>query len=87
MMAVNYTNLRDNLKTYMDKIVDDYEVLTVTRKENKNIIMLSEESYNNLLENIYITGSQANYEWLLKGKAQIESGLCADHNLIEVEDA
>ena len=87
MMAVNYTNLRDNLKTYMDKIVDDYEVLTVTRKENKNIIMLSEESYNNLLENIYITSSKANYEWLLKGKSQIESGLCADHDLIEVEDA
>ena len=87
MIAVNYTGLRDNMKTYMDKVVDDYEVLTVTRKENKNIIMMSEESYNNLIENIYIMGSKANYEWLMKGKSQIESGNCAEHDLIEVEDA
>ena len=25
MLAVNYTNLRDNMKTYMDKVTDDYE--------------------------------------------------------------
>ena len=25
MLAVNYTNLRDNMKHYMDKVTDDYE--------------------------------------------------------------
>ena len=32
MLAVNYTNLRDNMKTYMDKVTDDYETMIVTRK-------------------------------------------------------
>ena len=27
MLAVNYTNLRDNMKAYMDKVTDDYETL------------------------------------------------------------
>ena len=27
MFAVNYTNLRDNMKTYMDKVTDDYETM------------------------------------------------------------
>ena len=27
MLAVNYTNLRDNMKTYMDKVTDDYETM------------------------------------------------------------
>ena len=36
MLAVNYTNLRDNMKTYMDKVTDDYETMIVTRKDNKN---------------------------------------------------
>ena len=53
MLAVNYTNLRDNMKMYLDKVTNDYETMIVTRKDNKNVVMLSEESYNNLMENIY----------------------------------
>lgn len=86
MLAVNYTNLRDNMKMYMDKVTDDYETMIVTRKDNKNIVMISEESYNNLMENIYVMGNKENYDWLMKGKTQLESGQCAAHELIEVED-
>ena len=52
MLAVNDTNLRDNMKAYMDKVTDDYETIIVTRKNNKNVVMLSEEAYNNLKERI-----------------------------------
>ena len=62
MLAVNYINLRDNMKTYMDKVTDDYETMIVTRKDNKNVVMLSEESYNNLMENIHVMGNKANYD-------------------------
>ena len=86
MVAVNYTNLRDNMKMYMDKVTDDYETMIVTRKDNKNIVMLSEESYNNLIENIYVMGNKDNYDWLMKGKAQLENGQCAIHELLEAED-
>lgn len=34
----------------MDKATDDYETMIVTRKNNKNVIMISEESYNNLMK-------------------------------------
>ena len=30
MLAVNYTNLRDNMKTYLDKVTDDYETMIIT---------------------------------------------------------
>ena len=86
MLAVNYTNLRDNMKMYMDKVTDDYETIIVTRKNNKNVVMISEESYNNLMENIYVMGNKENYDWLMKGKAQLESGQCAIHELFEAED-
>lgn len=84
MLAVNYTNLRDNMKTYMDKVTDDYETMIVTRKNNKNVVMLSEESYNNLMENIHVMGNKANYDWLMESKAQLESGKFTTHNLEEV---
>lgn len=85
MLAVNYTTLRENMKTYMDKVTDDYETMIVTRKDNKNVVMLSEESYNNLIENIHVMGNKTNYDWLMESKTQLEAGKISMHNLIEVD--
>lgn len=74
MLAVNYTTLRKNMKSYFDKVTDDYETMIVTRKDNKNVVILSEESYNNMLENIYVMGNKANYDWLIESKKQLEKG-------------
>ena len=86
MLAVNYTNLRDNMKSYMDQVTDDYETMIVTRKNNKNVVMMSEEAYNNLMENVYVMGNKANYDWLMESKAQLEKGNFASHTLSEVVD-
>lgn len=83
MLAVNYTNLRDNMKTYMDKVNDDYETVIVTRKDNKNVVMISEEAYNNLMENVYVMGNKANYDWLMESKTQLERGNFSIKNLVE----
>lgn len=85
MLAVNYTNLRENMKKYMDKVTNDYETLIVTRKDNKNIVMISEEAYNNLIENIHVMGNKVNYDWLMESKAQLERGNVSTHDLIEVD--
>lgn len=74
MLAVNYTTLRENTKAYMDKVTDDYETMIVTRKDNKNVVMISEESYNNLMENIHVMGNKANYDWLMESKVQLGNG-------------
>lgn len=50
-------------------------VVIVTRKDNKNVVMISEEFYNNLMENVYVMGNKANYDWLMRGKAQLENGI------------
>lgn len=86
MISTHYTDLRENLKSYMDKVCDDYEPLFVTRGKNRNVVMLSEDSYNNILENMYIMGDRDYYESLLRAKAQIEAGKGKVHDLIEVED-
>lgn len=73
MLSVSYTNLRRNLKTCFDKIVDDNETMIITRKDNKNVVLISEEAYNNILENEYITSTKANYNWLMESKKQLET--------------
>ena len=85
MLAVNYSTLRDNMKSYMDRVTDDYETMLVTRKDNRNILMMSQESYNNLMENLHVLGNRANYNWLMESKRQLENGIAAVHELVEVE--
>lgn len=33
MLAVNYTNFRENMKDYMDKATNDYETMIVTAEK------------------------------------------------------
>ncbi len=86
MLAVNYTQFRNEMKSHMDLVTDDYETVIVTRKENKNVVIISEEAYNNLLENIHVMGNKANYDWLMESKKQLESGQTAQKDLIEASD-
>lgn len=52
MLEVNYTNFCADIETYMDKTIDDSETVFITMENNKNVVMLSEEAYNNLIEGI-----------------------------------
>ena len=83
MLAVNYSTLREKMKTLFDMVTNDYEVLTVTRKNNANVVVLSEETYNNLLENAYICSDKANYEWLIESKKQYTNQNLKARDLIE----
>ena len=86
MLAVNYTELRGNMKECMDKVSDDFETLIVARKKNKNIVMISEETYNNMMENMHLIGNEENYKWLMESKRQLEEGMLQMKELIEVSE-
>ena len=45
------------------------------RENNKNIVIISEDKYNNLIENLYIMGNKSNYDWLMESKEQLEKQL------------
>ena len=87
MLAVNYTELRGNMKECMDKVSDDFETLIVTRKKNKNIVMISEEIYNNMMENMHLIGNEENYKWLMESKRQLEEGILQMKALTEISEA
>ena len=72
MLAINYSTLRNSMKKYFDFITDSFETLVVTRKSGDNIVIMSEETYNNLIENNYIRQSKANYDWILESMNQFE---------------
>ena len=85
MEAVNYSALRNNLKGYMDRVTDDYETLIVTRKDDKNVVMISADEYNNLMESVHLLGNEANRNHLLESKKQLEEGNAASHGLLKAD--
>lgn len=48
MLAVNYSTIRDNLKSYCDNVVDNRETVIVTRKGERNVVLISLDEWNEL---------------------------------------
>ncbi len=64
MKAVNYSELRQNLKANLDAVSDYEELLIVQRPKGKSIIMMSLAEYNAMKETIYLNKIKANRERL-----------------------
>ena len=83
MLAVNYSTIRNNLKGYCDLATDNGETIIVTRKAEKNVVILSLDKYNQL------TKAARNAEYLAmidRGIAQLSAGKGQKHDLIEEDD-
>ena len=85
MIATNYSEVRNNLKAYCDKATKDYETIIITRKNNENVVLMSEEEYNNLMENLYIRANLKYYQRLVESIKEVEKGNVKEHDLIEVD--
>ena len=83
MLAVNYSTIRNNLKDYCDKVTDEYETVIVTRKDEKNVVIISLKEYNVMMKTVknaaYLDMIDRSMEQLAKGEGKI-------HDLIEVEN-
>ena len=85
MDAVSYSDLRQNLKSYMDKVYLDHDPLIITRKKNENLILLSVDEYNSLIETSYLLGNEANAEHLRRSVQQHQTGKADKRELLKDE--
>ncbi|WP_346684926.1 type II toxin-antitoxin system Phd/YefM family antitoxin [Megamonas hypermegale] len=82
MLAVNYSTIRSKLKTYCDEATDNNQTIIVTRKAEKNVVILSLEKYNRLMKIV----QNAEYLSMIdRGIKQLEAGKGQKHDLIEVD--
>ena len=83
MLAVNYSTIRSKLKDYCDRVTDDNETVIVTRKGEKNVVLMSLEQYNLLKK---AAKNAAYLDSLDRSMAQLARGEGQIHDLIEVDD-
>ena len=85
MNAVTYTDLRQNMNIYMDSVIQNRDSLIITRKNRENVVLISIDEYNCLMETNYLLSNVANAEHLRKSIAQHKAGNVKTRALYENE--
>ncbi|MDR1883364.1 MAG: type II toxin-antitoxin system prevent-host-death family antitoxin [Prevotella sp.] len=74
MQTVSYTELRSNLKHYLDKVLNNSEPLIVHRSGNESVVVISLEEYNAIKETEYIMSSLAMTGRIKEAEEKLRSG-------------
>ena len=73
MKVVDYTDLRLNLKKWMDLVVNDLNKLIIKRENNKDLVLVALEEYNSLKETRYLPSGK-NREVLIQSLKEAKDG-------------
>ena len=83
MDVMSYSEVRNNLKSVMDRVVDDCSEVIVTRRCGKPVVLISLDTWRSLEETEYLLSDPANAAELRASIAELDSGKVAEHDLIE----
>ena len=83
MDAINYTAVRANLASAMDRVCEDHEPLIITRNGEQSVVMLSLEDYKALEETAYLLRTPTNARRLLSAATQLGAGKGIERKLAE----
>jgi antitoxin YefM len=74
MQTANYTGLRNNLKAYIDSVIDDSDTVIVNRGRDTGIVLMSLSEYNSLKEMEYIMSSHVMVARLKEAENEMHEG-------------
>ena len=75
MKAITYTQARQNLASTMDRVCEDCAPITITRSgDQRAVVMLSLEEYDQLEETAHLMRSPKNAKRLVQAIGQLSRG-------------
>lgn len=74
MIAANYSELRTDLKKYLDDIENNNETLVIKRANGKGAVIISLAEYNSIMETLHLLSSKKNADRLYKSIKQMKEG-------------
>ena len=74
MRTVNFTELRKNLKGYLDGVLNNSEPLIIHRPANPSVVVISLNEYNSLRETEYIMASPAMMQRIKDSEREVVEG-------------
>ena len=71
--AVLYSQARNNLRSIINQVCDNFEEFIITTKEKQSVVVISQEEYNSMKETMYLLSSKNNRDRLIQAVEQIEN--------------
>lgn len=71
---ITYSHLRQNLKSLMDEVLDNHEIIAVTRGNRPPVVMMSLEDFKGYEETAHLLSTEANRHALARSIEQARTG-------------
>ena len=82
--AVAYSNFRQNLKSYMQQVNEDSDMLLVTSTDPaNNVVVMSANDYDSIMETLHVAENPYLSDKVLRGLRQVRTRQTVRHDLIE----
>ncbi len=82
MEVLDYKEIRKNLTKTLNKVNEKSEMLIVSRRKGKNVVVMSLEEFNSINETLHLVNSTANKQRFDAAMKEMELGKFSTHPLI-----
>ena len=83
MLVTTVSEFRKDIKTYLDRVVKNFETLIINRGKDSGIVVMSLQEYNSLMATNHELSSRKNEQRLDSAIAKLKSGTTFNRDLIE----
>lgn len=83
MQVVSFTEARNNLKSVLDRVVNDADCTIITRRDAEDAVVMSLDYYNSLMETVHLLKTPANAAHLAKSIEQYRNNQVQERDLID----
>ncbi len=83
MKVISDSELRSDLSTILNPVINDHAPVLVTRLNNKNVVIMNAEDFTSLQETNYSLSSPENAKRLRESIVSVRVGQYIQHDLIE----
>ncbi len=70
----SYSNLRENLASFLDQVIDDQDVVIVRRKGSRDVALIPADELAGLMETAHLLRSPANAKRLVSALKRARKG-------------
>ena len=83
MQITTVSDFRKDIKTYLDRVVKNFETLIINRGKDSGIVIMSLQEYNSLMATNHELSSRKNELRLDSAIEKLKSGMTMNKDLIE----
>jgi antitoxin YefM len=85
MRVINFSDARNQFKQVIDQVVADSNVTIISRRDASDAVVMSLDTYNNMMETLHLMRSPANVKHLEKSLAQYRKGQIKSKALVDAQ--